>query len=146
MSAVILHSGLSKAANVAKCPSVSCSYSVPFFLMCVYGFVCVCVFHRWQRKGRVSWMGWWRELSAFPAALVALKARRSVCGHLHWQPLGPNSQLSFFLAAVAMATSASCSWFGDSATECLIYQKTIPLDLRTVTCPHEKNILKSDSG
>lgn len=54
MSAVILHSGLYKAAKVAKCPSVSCSYWVPSFRMCVYS-VCVCFTDGNGKGGRVGW-------------------------------------------------------------------------------------------
>lgn len=41
--------------------------------LCVCVCVHVCVPHRWQREGRESWRGWWRELSEAPAALMSLR-------------------------------------------------------------------------
>ncbi len=75
MSAVARHSGLGKAANVAE---VSLGLLVSGCCLSLYVCVCVCAcvcvwLHRWQREGRGSWRGWWRELSEAPAALVSLR-------------------------------------------------------------------------
>lgn len=122
MSAVSRHSGLSKAANVAQCPSAS--LLVPWFWVCVCVCMCASQMAMCGEGGLEGVMGRavWGSGSS--------QARRSVCGHLHWQPLQ-----ALPCTHPAPLPLQPAPQLGNSPTVKLDCSKITPLDLRCTLPP-----------